>query len=312
MQINKALDWLRQRMENHVLRPLKRAAVTWYASRTFELGAALAYYAIFAIAPMILVTIAVASLLFGKQAAQGQVLKQIEGAVGTTVARAIADTLQFAYHSGSGVWATGIGTLVFFFAVTGLFSQLQSALNAIWQVEPKPGRGVWGVVKDRFWSFVAVIGLGALLLAAVLVHAWVSVLSAWSGSSMSGIGWVGRGFHSLLAWVLVTLGLTLIFQVLPDVEIAWRDVWVGAAVSALLFILGNWLFSLYLSWSGMMTAYGAAGSLVVLLLWVYYSAQVLLFGAEFTQAYARRIGKPIRPSANAEAARSYPRRNRRG
>lgn len=294
--------------KRHIWRPLQHAAVNWYSAGTFEMGAALAYYGVFAIAPMIVLTIAIAGLLFGEDVAEGRVLRQVQSTAGHPIADAIAHSLVLAYRHHSTVWATVAGAVVLFFAVTGLFSQLQSSLNRIWEVRPKPGRGVWGVVKDRFWSFVAVLGVGALMLAAVLANAALAgVVSEWEGLNLPGSASLWRAVNIVLGWVFLTLAFTLIYQVLPDVEIAWSDVWVGAAATALFVMLGNWLISVYLSWSGTTTGYGAIGSLVVLLLWVYYCTQVLLFGAEFTQAYARQTGKPIRPSANAEPMRPYTR-----
>jgi membrane protein len=188
------------------------------------------------------------------------------------------------------------------FAATGLFGQLQDALDTIWKVKPKPGRGLWGVVRDRFWSFVIVLIIGALVLALLLVHSALALVERFlepAGIPASLYFW--RLVNLVSSLVILSLAFALIYQVLPDADIAWRDVWLGSGLTAVLFLLGNYLISLYLGWSNVTTAYGAAGSLVVLLLWVYYSAQIFLFGAEFTQVYARRQGKAIEPAANALA-----------
>jgi membrane protein len=286
------------------LRPLDlllRAAGQWYGDKTFELGAALAYYAVFSIAPVILIAIAVASLFLGRQAAEGQVSQQLEATVGHTVAQAITGTLKYAHKSGSGVMATLLSSIVLLVSAMGLFGQLQSALNAIWGVKPKSGRGWWGVVRDRLWPFLAVLGAAALILVALLANTVLAALGQVLPPAQLP-AW-------LSAWRLLTLGVSLVvltvavglvFKLLPDVSFRWRHVWVGAAVTAVLIMLGNYLISLYLRTSGVASTYGAAGSLVVILLWVYYSAQVLLFGAEFTEVYAENSGDPIRPADNAE------------
>jgi membrane protein len=282
-----------------VVHVFKDAGISWYSARTFELGAALAYYAIFAITPVVLLAIDAASLLLGKQGATGQMLTTLQGTLGRTVAGSILDTVHYTHPGQPGAWAAIGSGLVFFFGVTGLFSQLQSALNRIWQVQPKAGRGLWETIKDRFWSFVVVLGVGLLLLAALAAGGALAALRQPGELPGNLIPWRMAAF--LISFVFLTLGLALVYQLLPDAEIAWQDVWVGALVSAALFVLGNWLIDIYLRWSGTRTAYGAAGSLVVLLVWVYYSAQVLLYGAEFTRAYARESGKPIRPMKNAVA-----------
>jgi len=285
------------------VRLLAQAAHDWYHDKTFEMGAALAYYAVFAVSPIVMMSIAVAGMFLGKEAAEGQIKEQIQSAVGPTVADAIQGMLAYTYRSGSGLWATVVGIVVLIFAATGFFSQLQSSLNTIWDVQPKPGRGIWGTVKDRFWSFLAVFGACLLLLASLLTNVALSALASILPEAQVPAGLpLWQALTLLGSFVFLTLAFALLYQFLPDAEIAWRDVWIGAAASSGLFILGNYLISLYLRWSGTSSAYGAAGSFVVILLWGFYSAQILLFGAEFTQAYARRGGKPITPRENAERA----------
>ncbi len=181
-------------------------------------------------------------------------------------------------------------------------SQLQDALNIIWDVKPKPGRGVPGVLKDRFWSFVMVLAVGALLLCLLGVHAVVLMVGRFvDASQIPGNLYVWHALDLAISFVFLTLLMALVYKVLPDVRIAWRDVWVGAGLTALLFLLGSYLIGLYLSRSATASAYGAAGSFAVILLWAYYASQALLFGAEFTQASAKRNGRPIAPTDNAVA-----------
>jgi membrane protein len=286
--------------QTRAVRLLLQAGREWYEDDTFTLGAALAYYAVFSIAPMVLVSIGVASLVFGRRAAEGQIVQQIEDAVGPTVSRAIEHMLQYGYTSGSGTVATVIGVVLLLFAATGLFVQLQESLNRIWGVQPKPGRGLGGVIKDRFWSFVVVLCIGGLFLASLVTNAALAALGRFvDPSALPGRVYLWQAFDLVISFAFFTLLFALVYQLLPDAKIAWKDVWVGAAVTALLFIVGNHLIGLYLGRSGVTSTYGAAGSLVVILLWVYYCSQVLLFGAEFTQVYACREGKPIEPADNA-------------
>lgn len=279
---------------------LKQTWLDWYRSKTFELGAALAFYAIFSVAPVIVLAFTVASLVLGPDAAQGRLTQEIESTVGHTVAAAIQATAQYTYRSGSGIPATVLSIIIFGFGATGLFSQLQSALNAIWEVRPKPGRGLRGSLYDRFGSFLAVLGISTLLLADLLVTAVLSSLSHILPPSPTPRGfslWWAVTFA--VSWAFLTLAIALAYRILPDAKIAWRDVLVGASSSAILFLLGNHLIGWYLAAAGIKSVYGAAGSIVIVLLWVYYSSQVVLFGAVFTRVYAEHRGSPLEPKANA-------------
>jgi membrane protein len=247
-----------------LLRLLKQTVLEWYASRTIELGAALAFYAIFSIAPVIVLAFTAASLVLGKEAAQGRLTQQIESTVGPTVAAAIQATAKYTYQSGSGVPATVLSIVVFGFGATGLFSQLQSALNAIWEVEAKPGRGLRGKLRDRLGSFLAVLGISTLLLADLLVTAVLSSFRQVLPSAPTPQGfslWWAVTFA--VSWTFLTLVIALVYRILPDVKIAWRDVWVGAGSSGLLFLLGNHLIGWYLAAAGITSVYGAAGSIVI-------------------------------------------------
>ena len=288
------VDW------KHYVRLLKQTWVKWYESNAFEIGAALAFYAIFTVAPVIVLAFTAASLVLGPEAAQGRLTKEIESTVGRTVAVAVQATAQYTYRSGSGVPAMVMSILFFGFGATGFFSQLQSALNAIWEVKPRPGRGLRGTLRDRLGSFVAVLGTSTLVLAALLVTAALSALGRILPSSLAIDGfplwWV---VTLVVPWAFLTLATAMVYRVLPDVKIAWRDVWVGAGATGLLFLLGNHLIGWYLAVAGVTSAYGAAGSIVIVLLWVYYCSQAVLFGAEFTRVYAIHRGARPQPQENA-------------
>ncbi len=282
------------------MRLLKQTGLEWYTSKTFELGAALAFYAIFSVAPVMVLAFTAASLVLGKEAAQSRVTQEIEGTVGHTVAVAIQATARYTYRSGSGVPATVLSIVFFGFGATGLFLQLQSALNAIWEVTPKSGRGLRGVLHDRLGSFLAVLGISALLLAELLVTAALVALGQTLPASITPPGFpLWRAVTFVVSWVFLTLSLALIYRILPVAKIAWHDVWVAAGVSALLFLLGNHVIGWYLAATSITSVYGAAGSIVIVLLWVYYSSQVVLFGAEFTRVYAKYRGSPLEPKENA-------------
>jgi membrane protein len=283
-----------------IVRLLKQTGLEWCQSRTFEMGAALAFYAIFSVAPVIVLAFTVASLVLGKEAAQGRLNQGIESTVGHTVAVAIQATAKHTYQSHSGIWATVLSIVFFGFGATGLFSQLQTALNAIWEVEPKPGRRLRRILRDRLGSFLAVLAASALLLAALLVTAALSAISRILPSSptLESLP-LWRNVTFLVTTAFLALAIALVYRILPDAKIAWRDVWVGAGASAVLFLLGNHLIGWYLAAAGVTSVYGAAGSTVIVLLWVYYSSQVVLFGAAFTRIYAKHRGSPLEPKENA-------------
>jgi membrane protein len=281
---------------------LKDAVLAWYDDRTFELGAALAYYAVFAIAPMLVITLAIAAMGLGEQAAQGQLAAQLRQVVTPLVAEAIADTLRYVHLTQSSWTATIIGFIVLLFAIAGMFVQLQSALNTIWGVRPKPGLGILASMRMRLTSFLLVGVIGALLLGSLVAS---TVLAAVSGYLPEADLPGGFSLLEVLNWVvslaLLTLMFALVYKLLPDVRIPWRVVWVGAILTAILFTLGNYVIGLYLGRTSAASAYGAAGSLVVVLLWVYYSSQILLLGAHLTRAYASRVGETARPASYAVA-----------
>jgi len=280
----------------------KEAASEWSHDRAPRLGAALAYYTVFSIVPLLVIIIAVIGLVFGQEAAQSTIMAQIATLVGEQSAAAIKDMIQRADQPSTGLVSTviAIGTLLL--GATGFFGQLQDALNTVWGVEPKEGRGVWGFIKDRFLSFVAVLGTGFLLLVSLILSSALAAFGKWFGGLLPLPEAVLQTFNFLLSFIIITGLFSLIFKVLPDARVAWRDVWVGAALTAGLFTIGKFALGLYLGKSEVGSAYGAAGSLVIVLIWVYYSAQILLYGAEFTQVYANRLGERIVPAPDAQVA----------
>ena len=279
---------------------VKEAASDWSHDRAPRLGAALAYYTVFSLVPLLIIIIALIGLVFGQEAAQSAIMAQIAHLVGEQSAAAIKDMIQRASQPSTGLLATLIAIVTLLVGASGVFGQLQDALNAVWGVEPKEGRGIWGFIKDRFLSFVAVLGTGFLLLVSLVLSSALAAFGKWFSGLLPLPEAVLETFNFLLSFVVVTGLFALIFKVLPDARIAWRDVWVGAALTSALFTIGKFAIGLYLGKSDVGSAYGAAGSLVIVLVWVYYSAQILLFGAEFTQVYANRLGERIVPTPDAE------------
>lgn len=271
----------------------------WSEDRAPRLGAALAYYTVFSLAPILVIAIAIAGLVFGREAVQGQVLQQIEHLVGPQGAEAIRAMVASAEQDeGRGIVATIFGVAALLFGASGVFGELQDSLNQIWDVKPKEGRGLWGTVKDRFFSFAMVLGVGFLLLVSQVIATALTAFGDLLGRFVPEAALYAVNFTVSLA--VVSAIFAVIFKVLPDAEIRWRDVIPGAVVTALLFGIGRYAIGLYLGTSGLSSAYGAAGSLVVVLVWVYYSAQILFFGAEFTRVWARRRGRAVAPAAGAE------------
>jgi membrane protein len=271
----------------------------WYEDRAPRLGAALAFYTVFALTPGLIFIIAIAALLLGQEAAQGQIIGQIQDLAGDTGAQAIRAAIESARGTGSGLLATGLGAVTLLFGLWGVFGELQDALNTIWGVTARPGRGVIEAIKQRFWSAAMVVGIGFLLLVSLVASAWLAALGKFFSRLLPLPAAALETANAVLSFVVVTFMFALIFKLLPDVTIAWRNVWTGAAVTAVLFTIGKSLIGLYLGRSTVASVYGAAGSLIVILLWVYYSAQIVFFGAEFTKVYSRRSGAVVVPEPTA-------------
>lgn len=281
---------------------IKETVIEWNQDNVPLLAAALAYYTIFSLAPLLLIAIAIAGAVFGEEAARGEIVRQIEGLVGRQGAEAVQSMIQNAQQPGSGgTVATVIGVGLLLLGASGVFGQLQTALNTIWDVKPKPDQGMRSFLQSRFLSFAMVLVIGFLLLVSLVLSAILAGISTYF-QGLFPFAIVGQTINFLFSFAVITFLFAAIYKFLPDVKIPWKNLWIGAAVTALLFNIGKFLIGLYLGSSSVGSTYGAAGSLVVLLVWVFYSAQILLIGAEFTQVYSRYRGIPLLPSKHAVRA----------
>lgn len=269
----------------------------WAKDHAQSLGAALAFYAIFSLAPLLLIVIAIAGSVFGQEAAQGQIIGQIQGLVGEESANAIQSMIEEVRKPATGIIATVLAMVMLLLGATGVFAQLQEALNTIWSVEENPGESLWKLLKDRFVSLMAVLGTGFLLLVSLVVSAGLSAVGAALGNFLPVPGFVLQIINFFVSFAIVTFLFAMIYKLLPDISIQWGDVWIGAIMTSLLFTIGKFLIGLYLGKSDVGIAYGAAGSLVVVLIWVYYASQIFLFGAEFTAVYAHSRGSRLASSS---------------
>ena len=279
---------------------LKAAAADWSHDRAPRLGAALAYYTVFSIVPLLIIIIGIIGLVFGQEAAQGAIIEQVSNLVGEQSAAAIKDMIERAEKPSTGLVSTLVAVVVLLSGAAGLFGQLKAALDTVWGVETKEGRGIWGFVKDNFLSFATVLGTAFLLLVSLLLSAGLAAMGKWFGNLLPVPEAVLQIVNFVLSFAVITGLFAMIFKILPEARIAWPDVWMGAAITSFLFTIGKFAIGLYLGKSQVASGFGAAGSLVVMLVWVYYSAQILLFGAEFTQVYANRFGQQIQPSEDAK------------
>lgn len=277
-----------------------QALQAWWDDNALRLGASLSYYTLFAIAPILLVAIAIAGFAFGPDAVRGEIVGQLDGLLGREGARAVQGLLEGASQRQSGIRATVLGSITFVLAATGAFLELQAALNTIWRVKPNPSIDWSAFVMDRVRSFGLVIAIGFLLLVSLAVSAALAAVSQWMDRLAPGVPVVWGTANLVVSLLVITLLFCLLFKFLPDVKVAWRDVIMGSFVTAVLFTFGKQLIGLYLGQSSTASSYGAAGSVIVLLLWVYYSSQILLFGAEFTRIYAHRNGSQPEPEEFAE------------
>jgi membrane protein len=279
------------------------ALKAWWYDDALRLGAALAYYTLFAIAPVLLVATGIAGLVFSTDAVRGEIVTQLDHLVGREGAHAVQSLLEGASQRRAGILATTIGSVAFIVAATGAFLELQAALNTIWRVKSKPGAHLKAFVLDRLRSFGLVVAIGFLLMVSLAVTAALAAFSAWLSRHSSGVPLVWSSVQIIVSLVGTTTLFALLYRVLPDVHLGWRDVATGAFVTAVLFTLGQQLIGLYLGQSSMASSYGAAGSVMILLLWVYYSCQILLLGAEFTRVYAEHRGTTVSPHSFAEQGR---------
>jgi membrane protein len=282
---------------------LRTTSTQWLNDKCPQLGAALAYFTVFSLAPLVLILLAFFGLFFGSENARDKIIEQLQYMIDPSGIKVIKDIASSAAQPQSGVLATLLGIIVGLFGASGVFGQLQDALNTIWGVKAKPGAGLWPFFRARFLSFAMVAGVCFLLLVSLTVESVLRGLSNYLQNLLPG----GHIWALILFFILdlavVIVLFAMIFRFLPDIKIGWRDVWIGASLTGGLFVAGKFILGLYLGSGAAGSAYGAASSLITLLLWIYYSAQILLFGAEFTQVYAHNYGSRIEPEDHAVRVR---------
>jgi membrane protein len=273
-----------------ILDMIKRSVVAWIEDDAPSLGAALSYYSVFSLAPLLLIVVSVAGLVFGAEAARGEVFGQIRGLLGDEGAAAIEGLLDSVKNPGGGVVSTIVGVVLMLAGATTVFGQLQNALDRIWRSPERPAGGLWALLRTRLLSFGLILGLGFLLMVSLVLSAGMAAAEKWWAPALGDWQVTAQVLSFALSFTMTALMFAAIYKIMPRVPIAWSDVWVGAAVTAALFSVGRVLISLYIGHSAVASGFGAAGSLVVVLVWVYYSAQVFLLGAEFTWVYAYERG----------------------
>jgi membrane protein len=280
---------------------LKQTGQEFLEDKAPQLGAALAYYTVFSLSPLILVLLAVVGIIFREDpaGAWNKITQQMSYFLDPSAVQVVQNIAQKASQPGKSSIAMIIGVALALFGASGVFGQLQDALNTIWGVKAKPGTGIWGFLRSRFLSFAMVGGVCFLLLVSLTLESLLKGFSHYVQSVLPGGLAVAMGVYLVFDFGVIVLLFAMIFKFLPDAKIQWRDVWFGAVITAILFGIGKWLLGLYLGSGAAGSAYGAASSLITLLLWVYYSSQILLFGAEFTQVYADRAGREVKPAEYA-------------
>lgn len=274
---------------------VKETLKEWREDRASSVAAALAYYAIFSLSPLLLMLALFMGLLIGSNTAEEELLAEMETTLGTESVAAIEEALDSTENSSGGILSAVLWFAVIFWGASGLFGQLQRALNIIWEVRPKPGGPIVPILKTRLVSFMLVVGVGIMLGLSMIVNTWLSNLDFGGLATL-----LIRPLQIALSLSVITILIAAIYKVLPDVLIGWKDVWVGALFTAVLFLVGQSAVGFYINQSDVGSVYGAAGSLTVILVWIYYSAQILLFGAEFTEVWARYHGAYLRPDKDAE------------
>src|SRR5712691_5039173 len=264
----------------------KKAVYSWLDDRAPTMGAAIAYYTVFSLAPMLVMVIAVAGLAFGQKAAEGALFGELADLIGPESAVAVQAMLRSASDTGSGIFATavGIGTLII--AATAVLGELQSALNVIWKAPARRGLGLWHLLKSRLLSLAVILVIGFLLLVSLVISTALTAFSNYLDWLLPGLATILEIAHLVLSFALTTVLFAMLFKILPDNPVEWEEVWLGAVIAALLFTLGKHLISLYIGSSNIASTYGAAGALIIVLVWVYYSVQILLLGAEFAKVYS--------------------------
>lgn len=276
-----------------IFRLLKKTVQEWQQDKAPILAAALTYHTLFSIAPLFIIAVAIAGFVFGKSAAEGELVTQLENFMGEQIAETIENLVVNISRPQSGIIATLIGVGTLFWGASNLFAQLKLALNVIWNVSPPPGRGIVGFIQDRLLSVGMVLGAGLVLILLLVASTVLTAINQWLNQVLNTPDGIWSLIDISISFGIVMLLFAGVYKFLPDVKIAWSDVWIGSAITAVLFTVGKSLIGLYLGNSGAGSAYGVAGSLVVLLLWINYSWQILFFGAEFTQIWANKYGSRI-------------------
>jgi membrane protein len=279
----------------------KQTVEEWVADKAPQLGAALAYYTVFSLAPLILILLAIIGVIFrhDPNGAWNRMVEQMSYFLDSSAIQVVRDIAKNASHPSKGLVATIVGIALAIFGASGVFGQLQDALNTIWGVKPKPGSSFREFLRARFLSFAMVAGVCFLLLVSLVIEALLKAFSHTVTVNIPGGATIALAVYFIFDFLVVGCLFAMIFKLLPDAKIQWRDVWIGGALTALFFLIGKWALGLYLGSGAAASAYGAASSLITLLLWIYYSAQILLFGAEFTQVYADRYGSHVEPAEYA-------------
>jgi len=285
----------------HVGGIIKQAVSEWSEDNASRLSAAIAYYTVFSIAPLIVIIIALLGWFFGKETVQGEIVREFGGLIGSEGAAAIESVVKSADQSKTGLVASIASFILVMVGAVGVFNELKNALNTVWEVTPKPGRPWWTVIRTRLVTFSIIPVIGFLLAVSLFVTAAVNFLTDYVEGLFKGLGFLVQATNFILSIGIITVLFAMVYKILPDVKTRWSDVWVGAFITAILFTIGEFAISFYLGKSTAASVFGAAGSLVVLLAWVYYSAQIVFFGAELTQVYANRFGSRILPSEHAVA-----------
>ena len=278
---------------------LKETFAEFMSDNAMRLSAALAYYSVFSLAPLLIIAISIAGAVFGEKAAQGAIEGQLSEAIGAESASAVQEMISNSHASGDNILMTIVGVIILLITASGVFSQLKDAMNTVWDITLKPGFSIKKLLKGKLVALSMVLVIGFLLLISLALSTTVAALTAWLGTQLPMPGFVFQMFTFVLSIGIVTLLFATIFKVLPDAEVEWRDVWSGALLTAFLFSIGKMGLALYLGREAASSTYGAAGALILLLSWVYYSANILLLGAEFTQVYAKHRGRAIAPADNA-------------
>lgn len=284
---------------------LRQSFQEWRNDKASRLAAALSYYTAVAIAPLLVLLVTGVGLIYGTDSAQIQLVSQLRGIVGPQGAEVAQAVIESADRPNLAGIAGILSLLTLIWGASNVFVQLQDSLNTIWGVEPKPREQGWqNMLRERFLSFSMILVIGFLLLVSLILSAVLSALGGYFNNILPGMEWVWQLVNFVISFGVTILLFAAIYKVLPDADFAWRDTWMGATATALLFTVGKWLLGLYLGNQSTASAYGAAGSLVILLIWIYYSAQIFFFGAEFTQVYARSMGEGVAPNEKSQPIRS--------